>query len=330
MNILIAGASGAVGRMLVPRLVQAGHTVTGTTHRPENIQVIESLGAKALVADAFDRDATFAAVREASPEVVIHQLTSLGSRVFAENSRIRVEGTRHLVDAAREAGVKRIIVQSIAWAYQPGNGPATENVPLDVESADPSRKRTVDAVAALEETAAEIPEHVILRYGLFYGPGTWYKAAGIWPKSCVRDECLPMKEFPHSYMWRTPPMPHAKRWIGRPVLIILWMMSRHGAPIGSRFLQSRSVFPCSTQLQVRGSLGNVVRQMPKPAGWGGNRCTPLGEPVFKGVIKAYEGHECTAYQTLDSPGLFRCYKGCFFVWGKPAVFLLDSHLYVRV
>lgn len=178
MNILIAGASGAVGRLLVPRLVQAGHTVTGTTHRPENIQVIESLGAKALVADAFDRDATFAAVREARPEVVIHQLTSLGSRVFAENSRIRVEGTRHLVDAAREAGVKRIIVQSIAWAYQPGNGPATENVPLDVESADPSRKRTVDAVAALEETAAEIPEYVILRYGLFYGPGTWYTSGG--------------------------------------------------------------------------------------------------------------------------------------------------------
>ncbi|OZB95283.1 NAD(P)-dependent oxidoreductase [Paenibacillus sp. XY044] len=178
MNIMIAGASGAVGRLLVPRLVQGGHTVKGTTHRPENKQIIESMGAKALIADVFDREATFAAVRESRPEVVIHQLTSLGSRAFSENSRIRVEGTRHLVDAAREAGVKRIIVQSIAWAYQPGDGPATENVPLDVESANPSRKRTVDAVAALENTAAEIPEHVILRYGLFYGPGTWYTSGG--------------------------------------------------------------------------------------------------------------------------------------------------------
>jgi nucleoside-diphosphate-sugar epimerase len=99
------------------------------------------------------------------PEAIIHQLTSLSSRNFPENTRIRVEGTRNLVDAALIAGVTRIIAQSISFAYEPGQEPANEEVSLDVNAPKP-RKTTIDGLTALERAVAEIPNHVILRYGM--------------------------------------------------------------------------------------------------------------------------------------------------------------------
>ncbi|MBW7461933.1 NAD-dependent epimerase/dehydratase family protein, partial [Paenibacillus sepulcri] len=127
--------------------------------------------------DIYDRDGVFAALREARPDTVIHQLTALSGRKFAENARIRVEGTRNLVDASLEAGARKMIVQSISWAYSPGNGPAGEDTPLDLEAPLP-RKSTIDGIHALESAAAEMPERVILRYGLLYGAGTWYAPDG--------------------------------------------------------------------------------------------------------------------------------------------------------
>ncbi|MFF2090875.1 NAD-dependent epimerase/dehydratase family protein [Paenibacillus sp. NPDC058174] len=177
MKIFVAGSSGVIGRFLLPKLVKAGHEVTGMTHNPEQLQVIEALGAKAIVADAFDREGMIAAIGEIKPDAVIHQLTSLSSWSSADNARIRVEGTRNLVDAAKQAGVKKMIAQSISWAYEPGDAPASEEVPLDIHAAAP-RKTTIDGIAALEKAVAEIPEHVILRYGTLYGPHTWYDSKG--------------------------------------------------------------------------------------------------------------------------------------------------------
>ncbi|MDI4649002.1 NAD-dependent epimerase/dehydratase family protein [Cohnella hashimotonis] len=182
MKIAVAGATGAIGKSLIPLLVEAGHEVTGFTRRASGAAQLEALGAQAVVLDIFDRDAVFAALREMQPEAVIHQLTALGERDFAANSHIRTLGTRHLVDAALAAGVRRMIAQSISWAYAPGDGPATEEEPLDLDAPAP-RSGTIQGVRALETATLEMPEAVILRYGLFYGPGTWYA-----PDGFVADE----------------------------------------------------------------------------------------------------------------------------------------------
>ncbi|MQY25664.1 NAD-dependent epimerase/dehydratase family protein [Nocardia aurantia] len=178
MRIFVAGATGAIGRPLVAALVTAGHRVIGTSRSAAWVDDVRALGAEGVRLDVFDAGAVERAVADAAPEVVIHQLTALSGGISAENSRIRQVGTRHLVDAARRAGVERIVAQSISWAYAPGEGPADEAVPLDVDAPEP-RARMVAGVRALEETVAELPHHVVLRYGLLYGPGTWYRRGGL-------------------------------------------------------------------------------------------------------------------------------------------------------
>jgi nucleoside-diphosphate-sugar epimerase len=178
MKIFVAGSTGAVGRLLLPMLVQADHEVTGMTHNPGRKPLIEHWGAQAVVVNAFDREAMVAALRDVRPDAVIHQLTALSDWNLADNARIRLEGTRNLVDAALAADVRRMISQSICWAYEPGDHPAAELVPLDREAPLP-RRTTIDGVAALEEATAQMPHHVILRYGMLYGPGTWYEREGL-------------------------------------------------------------------------------------------------------------------------------------------------------
>ncbi|MEU1520019.1 NAD-dependent epimerase/dehydratase family protein [Streptomyces sp. NPDC005811] len=177
MRVLVAGATGAVGRLLVPMLVAAGHEVTALSRTPAGVERIRGLGAIGVRADALDATGLRQAVRSASPDVVMHQLTDLSDADGTANGRLRREGTRNLVDAAKAAGVGRIVAQSISWAYAPGEGPAAESVPLDGTATEP-RARTVAAVRALEETAAELETAVVLRYGLLYGPGTWYAPGG--------------------------------------------------------------------------------------------------------------------------------------------------------
>jgi nucleoside-diphosphate-sugar epimerase len=154
MKIFVAGATGVIGRQLVPLLRDAGHDVVGTSRRP---------GAADVQVDVFDRDAVMRAVAEAEPDVVVHQLTDLSAADLDANARIRREGTRNLVDATRAAGVPKIVVQSIAWAYDTGDGPALECEPLRLPS-----------IHSHEDTSFDIDECVVLRYGLLYGPGTWY------------------------------------------------------------------------------------------------------------------------------------------------------------
>ncbi|MFJ5177501.1 NAD-dependent epimerase/dehydratase family protein [Streptomyces griseoviridis] len=186
MRVFVAGATGAVGSLLVPMLVAAGHEVTGTSRTPAGAERIRSLGATAVTADALDAEGLRQAVGAAAPEAVIHQLTDLSDADGAANGRLRREGTRNLVEAARAAGVGRIVAQSISWAYAPGEGPADEAVPLDSAAAEP-RAGTVAAVRALEETAAELETAVVLRYGLLYGPGTWYAPGGAFAAALAGD-----------------------------------------------------------------------------------------------------------------------------------------------
>jgi nucleoside-diphosphate-sugar epimerase len=186
MRIFLAGASGAIGRRLVPLLLDAGHRVTGTTRHPETAMMLERAGVVPTVVDVFDAPALKAAFGAAQPAVVIHQLTDLpreldGTRIAASapgNARIRGEGTRNLVTAAQAAGAHRFIVQSISFAYVPGGEPHPETDPLNL--ADPARAVTVKGVVDMEHQVLAAPgiEGIVLRYGLLYGPGTWYETPG--------------------------------------------------------------------------------------------------------------------------------------------------------
>jgi nucleoside-diphosphate-sugar epimerase len=180
-RIFVAGATGVLGRRMVPSLVALGHHVTGLARSAASAERIRALGAEPVPGDAMNAAAVIAAVRTARPEVVVHQLTDLASGDRVANSALRVHATRHLADAAAEAGVRRFVAQSIAWAYAPGSTPADERTPLDLTAEQP-RRATVEGIAALEAETARAPEWTVLRYGMLYGPDTWY-----WPTGSMAD-----------------------------------------------------------------------------------------------------------------------------------------------
>lgn len=185
MNIFVAGATGVIGQPLLKLLRAAGHAVTGTTRSAEKVASIEALGARGVVADAFDAAALRRAMIAAKPEVVIHQLTDLPdvsdpsqmAAVREKNSRLRIEGTRNLMAAAIAAGVRRVVAQSIAFIYAPGPKPYRESDPLDSSE---GQRVTIAGVVALEDAVLNTPgvEGVVLRYGRLYGPGTWFDKPG--------------------------------------------------------------------------------------------------------------------------------------------------------
>jgi nucleoside-diphosphate-sugar epimerase len=182
MKIFVAGATGALGRVLVPQLVAGGHDVVGLTRTPPKQDLVRSLGARPAVADALDADAVARAVAEAEPEVIVHQLTALRSidlrhmeRDFAETNRLRTEGTDHLLAAGRAVGTRRFVAQSYAgWPFARTGGPVkAESDPLD-PTPPAALRTTLEAIRYLEEavTGARWTEGIVLRYGGFYGPGT--------------------------------------------------------------------------------------------------------------------------------------------------------------
>ncbi len=187
IKVFLAGAGGVVGRRLLPLLLGRGYEVFGTTRSAERAAELGRDGAVPIVLDVFDRAAVARAVAAARPEVVIHQLTDLSggfapdrvAETLARNSRLRRDGTRNLVDAARAAGVKRFVAQSIIWTYAAGPEPHGEDDPLDVGSTG-QRAVTVDGVVALESAVLEAspPAGIVLRYGWLYGPGASEKPAG--------------------------------------------------------------------------------------------------------------------------------------------------------
>jgi nucleoside-diphosphate-sugar epimerase len=182
MRVFVAGGAGVVGRNLIPMLTKAGHQVTATTRSPAKTAQLKSLGAAPVVADGLDRDATINAVTAAHPDVIVHQMTGLAGqadlkhfdRTFAVTNELRRRGTDYLLEAARAAGTRRFIAQSFTgWPNQPTGGPVkTEDDPFDPHP-PASMSDALRAIQHLEEAVpAGVPEGLVLRYGILYGPGT--------------------------------------------------------------------------------------------------------------------------------------------------------------
>jgi nucleoside-diphosphate-sugar epimerase len=189
MRVFVAGATGVIGTMLVPRLVQRGHTVVGTTRTPSKLERIAEMGATPVVVDALDGPSVKDAVVTAAPDVVVHQLTAIPESVdprkldrqFAETNRLRTEGLDHLLDAARAAGARRFVAQSFAMWMAGRSGPVVK-AEEDVDDAPPlgSIRETVAAIRHVEDSLATATDltGIALRYGMFYGPGTSIGAGG--------------------------------------------------------------------------------------------------------------------------------------------------------
>ena len=183
MKVFVAGATGALGKQLVPMLVAKGHEVVGMTRMEAKRDQLRSLGAQPVVADALDADAVGRAVGEAEPDVIVHQLTAIPPKInmrrfereFALTNRLRTEGTDHLLSAGKTLGVKRFVVQSNAGVlYARTGGPIKrEDDPLD-DDAPPAMRQVLAAIRHLEAavTSAQWTDGLVLRYGWFYGPGT--------------------------------------------------------------------------------------------------------------------------------------------------------------
>jgi nucleoside-diphosphate-sugar epimerase len=183
MRVFVAGATGAIGRQLVPRLVAAGHEVHGMTRSASKQAMLREMGAVPVVADALAPDQVAEAVARAKPEAIVHELTAIGEvnprhldRDFAMTNRLRTEGTDNLLSAGQAVGVRRFIAQGVAGydAYARTGGPIkTEEDPLDPLPPRAMRD-TAAAIRHLEQAVlgAERTEGIVLRYGVFYGPGT--------------------------------------------------------------------------------------------------------------------------------------------------------------
>jgi nucleoside-diphosphate-sugar epimerase len=184
MRVFVAGATGAIGRQLVPRLVARGHEVHGMTRSESKRALLEELGAVPVVADALDPDQVADAVGRARPDVIVHQLTAIPAgldmrrfdRDFAATNRLRTEGTDHLLSAGQAVGVRRFVAQGVAayGAYARTGAPIkTEEDPLELSPAREMRE-TLAAIRHLEDAVlgARWTEGIVLRYGVFYGPGT--------------------------------------------------------------------------------------------------------------------------------------------------------------
>ncbi len=201
MRVFVAGATGAIGKQLVPRLVAAGHEVHGMTRSESKQAMLYDLGAVPAVVDALDPNQVAEAVAQAKPEVIVHQLTAIGAldtrqfdRDFALTNRLRTEGTDYLLSAGRAVGVRRFVAQAVAGygVYVRTGGPVkSEEDPLDPTPAREMRQ-TLAAIRHLEEAVlgARWTEGIVLRYGAFYGPGTSFTPGG------AQFELVRRRKFP--------------------------------------------------------------------------------------------------------------------------------------
>jgi len=187
MRVLIGGATGAIGRPLIGFLRERGHAVFALARSPGSAQMVAALGAEAVIADVLDASAVKAAIMQVRPEAVINELTSLPRHYTAaemaaaaeRDRQVRVEGNKNLLAALPEAGVRRYLLQSSGFWYAPGAGLAAEDEPFAF-AASPAVAAGTRRYAELEQTASAATgsEVVALRYGFFYGPGTWFDSAG--------------------------------------------------------------------------------------------------------------------------------------------------------
>jgi nucleoside-diphosphate-sugar epimerase len=190
MRVLVAGATGVLGRPLLNRLRASGHQVTAMVRTSS-----PALAFDAVAADGLDPDAVSAAVRAARPDVIVHQMTALRgltTEAMHATARLRTEGTANLIAAAQAAGVRRLVAQSIAFAAEPSGGPVvTEDAPLYLDAPDPGWAQTVHAVADLERLLLAAPAGVVLRHGVLYGRGTAYAPDGHTGQAAIRGR-LPL------------------------------------------------------------------------------------------------------------------------------------------
>ena len=210
MRVFLAGATGVVGSPLVPQLLKAGHEVTAMTRPVLRAAQLEAAGAHPVVCDVFDADGVRAAMADASPEAVIHQLTALPPRidwgdpnVFDANNRVRAEGSRVLVDAALATGASRFVAQSIAFAYAPtGDYVKDEGAPLFTD-APPPLGGVVAAVVEHEEqvTGTAGIEGLVLRYGMLYGPGTYHDRRGSTAADIIAGRVPLVEDATGRYSW---------------------------------------------------------------------------------------------------------------------------------
>jgi nucleoside-diphosphate-sugar epimerase len=198
LNVFVAGASGVIGPPLIPMLHDAGHRVTALTRTKSKANALAQLGADPVVCDVFDEPRIRAAVASAAAEVIIHQLTALPRAInprkvgddLAATNRLRTEGTQNLIRAAQKADVRRVVAQSIAFAYAPGGRAIkSEEDPLYLDAPGPGAL-AVRAVKTLEETVlgADGIEGVVLRYGYWYGSGTAYAREGFFAERTRRRQ----------------------------------------------------------------------------------------------------------------------------------------------
>ena len=195
MNVFIAGGSGAIGRLLVPLLVKDGHNVVALTRSADGEAQLAQMGAVAVVGDVYDEARLARFVAESQAEVVIHQLTAFNAKQgdpYAETIRVRIDGTRSLIAAARAAGARRFIAQSISFMCSPsGSGLTDEETPLYLDS-PPAVRALAEAVASLERQTMDCGmSGTVLRYGWFYGPGTSYDPQGAIP-TAIRKGTMPI------------------------------------------------------------------------------------------------------------------------------------------
>ena len=183
MRVFVAGATGAIGRPLVPKLIEAGHEVVGMTRSEERAAQLRAAGAEAVVCDAHDDGALRAAVTDAAAEVLVHQLTDLPQEFsprykYGKTNELRIQVTRTLIDAGRAAGARRIVAQSVSFFYVPTGGMVKDEEAPTLSSAVAPGKfgEATDAMLDLERQVleAEGMDGLVLRYGFFYGPGTWF------------------------------------------------------------------------------------------------------------------------------------------------------------
>jgi nucleoside-diphosphate-sugar epimerase len=185
MKIFLAGATGAVGRALIPKLIDHGHAVVGTTRSEARAEELRAIGVTPVVVDGLDRHGLVDAVRAAEPDVIVHQMTALSGlsdfrrfeKAFAMTNRLRTEGTDHLLAAGREVGAPVIAQSYTGWPYAPTGGwIKTEDDPLMDDP--PKQLRTSLAAIRHIEQAVPAAGGMVLRYGGFYGPGTGIEAGG--------------------------------------------------------------------------------------------------------------------------------------------------------